>query len=455
MRFQPYYYLVIITAVLFSSCSVNKKNRITDFGAVGDAKTLNTKAIQKAIDACSPNDTVFVPAGQYVTGTIKLKSNMVLFLEKDAELLGSINLDDYATDNKGAIEAPEFNKCLVYGDELSNVTITGEGRINGRGSKEHFPIGKRPNLFERPMLIRMVKCKNINFSGVEFKDAGSWCTHLIECEDLVIKDLTINNLANKNNDGLDLDNCKNVLIEGCTIHSGDDAICPKSTTTGMCENIVVKNCIANSHTSAFKTGTSSRGGFKNITVTDCDFSGTRMGAIKLLTVDGGILEDITISNIKMDSVEGPIFIRLGNRGVKYDKPRTQVQKKDVAPGGAPIGSVKNIHISNIKANVVSDIQKRCGIMISGIPDHYIENVTLENIEISYPGGGTAEEAKNVIDEDIARYPEQFFFGVLPSWGAYIRHAKNVTFKNIKMSTREPDARKEFVFVDVTDFKEVE
>ncbi|WP_222847158.1 glycoside hydrolase family 28 protein [Pontiella desulfatans] len=445
--------LTVMFGVGLGSCQAATLFNVRTYGAIGDGVAMDTKAMQAAIDAChaSEGGVVYVPAGSYHIGTIKLKSNVELRLDEGAELLGSLSINDYARDIQGAIEGPAFDECLVYAENSKNIRITGGGIINGRGHTENFPIGPREAYHDRPMLIRFVDCVGVVFENVTFKDAASWCTHLVNCDEVVARKVTIDSHVNRNNDGFDLDGCKNVLLEECTIRTGDDAICPKSTTTRLCENIVVKNCRAESNTSAFKCGTSSRGGFKNITVSNCDFSGTRMGAIKLLSVDGGILEDITIDNIVMNDVEGPIFIRLANRGRKYDKPTEQIQKQDVEPEGVPVGNCKNIRISNIKATVTSDIQKRCGIMISGIPGHCIENVMLENIEISYPGGGTAEDAEREIAEDIARYPEQFFFGVLPSWGAYVRHAKNVEFRNLNMGTRAPDAREMIVADDVEGF----
>lgn len=440
---------------LICSCASNKDEfSILDYGAVNDTLTLNTEAIQAAIDQCAEHGgRVVFPAGTYITGTIKLKSNVELHLADGAELLGSTSLSDYATDNIGAIEGPYYDKCLLYADHIEGVKITGKGLINGRGHRSSFPKRLADNsLGERPMLIRFVNCRDILMEDVTFMNAASWCTHMVDCDSVVIRNLTIDSHVNSNNDGLDLDGCKNVLIENCNIRSGDDGICPKSTSTRLTENLVIRNCRVESNTSAFKCGTSSRGGFRNISVSDCDFSDTRMGAIKLLLVDGGLLEDITISNITMDNVEGPIFIRLGNRGRKYDLPTHQIQGKDVQNEGVPPGTVKNIRISNIKAIVESDKPERCGIMISGIPGHYIENVVLENIEISYPGGGTIEDAQREVDEDEARYPEQFFFGVLPSWGAFIRHARDVEFRNVVLTTRSPDKREMIVLEDVEGFE---
>ena len=195
-----------------------------------------------------------------------------------------------------------------------------------------------------------------------------------------------------------------------------------------------------------------------------------MGGIKLELVDGGRMENIKISRITMENVGSPIFIRLGNRGRIYENFSEQIQNADAKPEGAPVGSIKNIRISDIVADVqIPQVRSRQSegtmvngftgrqraqagpIMIAGIPGHYIENVVLENIEISYPGLGTVEDSKNEVAEDIARYPEQFFFGVLPAWGAYIRHAKNIEFNNVKMTTREDDKREKIVLDDVEDF----
>lgn len=425
---------------------------VAQFGAKGDGHTLETAAFQSAINACSRGGVVRVGAGKYVVGTLKLKSDMVFCVSKGAELLGSTSLDDYATDNQGAIEAPAFNKCLIYAENVSNLKITGKGTINGRGMKENFPgHNKDKTLADRPMLMRLVNGKNIEFTDIKLMNAASWCVHLVECDDVVIRNVTVDSHVNDNNDGFDMDSCRNVLIEDCNIRSGDDSICPKSTTSRVFENLTVKNCRVESGTAAFKCGTSSRSGFRNISISDCDFSNCRMGVIKLLNVDGGILENISISNIVMKNVEGPIFIRLGNRGRTYNKPTEQVYGADVQAEGAPPGAVKNIRISNIKATIKSDAKDRNCIMISGIPGHKIEDVVLENIEVSFPGNGTEEDAELVVPDDEARYPEQFFFGVLPSYGLYIRHADGVTLRNVELSLQNPDKRPMVRCKDVSGF----
>jgi hypothetical protein len=179
-----------------------------------------------------------------------------------------------------------------------------------------------------------------------------------------------------------------------------------------------------------------------------------MGAIKLQLVDGGRLENVDISRIVMENVGNPIFIRLGNRGRTYTKRTAQKQNADVKPEGAPVGTLRNVRIRDVVAEVTGDDKSRSGpIMITGIPGHCVEDVVLENIKISYPGGGTQDDAQRLVPEDIARYPEQFFFGVLPAWGAYIRHARNVEFADVVLTTRSPDERKRIVLDDVEGFSE--
>ena len=191
----------------------------------------------------------------------------------------------------------------------------------------------------------------------------------------------------------------------------------------------------------------------DIKVTNCYFHDCQLGAIKLQLVDGGRLENVDISRIVMENVGNPIFIRLGNRGSTFGKGVK-----------APVGSIKNVRVSDLVAEVtLEDPSKALAdltvrekgmsgpIMITGIPGHLVEDVVLENVKISYPGYGSEEEAENIVPEDEARYPEQFFFGVLPAWGAYIRHAKNVAFKNVELTLRGEDARQKIILDDVEGF----
>ena len=428
---------------------------IKSYGAIGNGVAMETEAIQKTIDACQAagGGIVWVPAGDFQIGTIWLRSNITLSLDYGASLLGSQKIADYKTEGL-SIPREGGPHCLIYAENASNIVIEGLGVIDVRGTPEFFPRirsrGKETS--KRPRLIRMVNCDQLTFSGVTYKRPAFWGLHLIDCRNIHFNAVTIRFRNNGyNNDGLDLDGCENVLIENCDIDSGDDAICLKSTKN-PCHNIVVRGCRVTSNTAPLKFGTSSRGGFIDVKVTNCYFYNSPMGAIKLQLVDGGRLENVDISRIVMEDVGNPIFIRLGNRGRTYTKRTGQKQDANVKPEGAQVGTLKDVRIRDLVVEVTGEDKSRSGpIMITGIPGHYVEDVVLENIKISYPGGGTQEDTERMVPEDIARYPEQFFFGVLPSWGAYIRHARNIEFKNVDMQTRASDKRKKIILDDVEGF----
>ncbi len=446
----------------------SKMFNVLSFGAVGDGVAMETVAVQAAIDACheAGGGIVRLPSGDFQIGTIILKSNVTLSLDYGASILGSLNKADYTTEG---IDDPREGgpHCLIYANGAHNVAIEGLGTIDGRGTHENFPrlrSGGRNRGF-RPRLLRMFNCDGLRFAGNTWKRPAFWGLHLIDCKNVAFDAVTIrfrNN--NYNNDGLDLDGCENVRIENCDIDSGDDAICLKSSKN-PCRNIVVRGCKVSSNTAPLKFGTSSRGGFIDVEVSNCYFYNSPMGAIKLQLVDGGSLENVEISRITMEEVGCPLFIRLGNRGNTFgsgEKP--------------PVGTIKNIRIRDVTATVtiedreaatkavyknlkvdtspgITDREKaKAGpIMITGIPGHSIENVTLENVTMSFPGHGTAADASRVIPEDETRYPEQFFFGVLPSWGAFIRHARNIEFKNVQLTLRASDERERIVLDDVEGF----
>lgn len=455
---------------------------VRDYGAVGDGVAMDTVAVQKAIDACSETGggKVWVPAGRFVIGTVQVKSNVTLSLDYGAELLGSQNKSDYLIDHLRP--AREGNsECLLYAEDATNIRFEGLGVIDGRGKPEFFPKRAGPGgKDDRPRLIRFENCENLTFSGLTYKNPAFWGIHLIDCRNVHFTGVTVRMRNNhSNNDGLDIDGCENVLIENCDIVSGDDAICLKSSLN-PCRNVVVRDCIVSSATAAVKFGSSSYGGFIDVDISNCYFYDCPMGAIKLQSVDGARLENVSISRIVMEDVGSPLFVRLGNRGRTYTKNTytgTRILNGDKSEG-AGVGSIKNIRMSDVVAKVTYLDREKAArspyqvlkvdgtteltekekgmagpIMITGIPGHYVEDVVLENIEISYPGLGTEADANREVPEDITRYPEQFFFGPLPAWGAYIRHAKNITFKNVAMELRAPDARERIVLVDVEGFVE--
>jgi polygalacturonase len=269
--------------------------------------------------------------------------------------------------------------------------------------------------------------------------------HYRNCDRLTIRDIAVFNHVSYNNDGLNIDSCRDVIITGCIVDSDDDAIVLKSISLKPCENIAISNCIISSHCNSIKMGTESGGGFQNITVTNCTICSPRyskviygrqrgLAGIALEIVDGGTLDRIVVSNITIKGVSVPIFMRLGNRARTYEKDQTK-------PG---IGKFCNVVFSNIIATDCSPI----GCSITGLPGHPIENISLSNISLDFEGGGTKDEASREIPEKPASYPESTMFGTLPAYGFFCRHVKNLKFQNVKLKTSIPDHRHAIFFDDV-------
>ena len=410
----------------------------TNFGAVGDGVTLNTAALQRAIDACSAGGggTLAIPAGRFVTGTIQIRNGVTLRLATDAALLGSTNAADYRnidpfTDGTGA--ARGF--ALITAVDAERVGIEG-GVIDGRGADLRAAQGQ--SFAVRPFLIRWVRCKDVAVRDVQLRNGGAWTMHFFQSTNAIAERVTIRSRGLPNNDGIDIDSSQDVRVSNCDIDTGDDAICLKTTSALPCRKITVTGCQLASRCAAIKLGTESLGDFENIHVSLCKVHDTHLGGIKLLSVDGAHLHDVVISDITMDGVTVPIMLRLGAR------------LKTFQPGDTrrPPGELHDVSIRNISATNAQQI----GILISGIPGHPVEAVVLENIKLRLAGGGQPD-GKAGIPEKQDAYPEiNMFGGKLPAYGMFARHVKGITLHNVEFSTKLPDARPAVVFQDVTESK---
>jgi len=406
---------------------------VRDFGAAATGQLLDTKALQSAIDAAGESGgLVYFPPGTYLSGTLTLKSHVSLHLEAGAVLLGSTNPADYPHIQPSLRSYTEnyANQFLLYGENLEDVGLLGMGTLNGQGG-----AFKRVQRYgNRPFLIRMVNCRHVHVAGLTLLDSPMWVQHYLACEDVSIQDLTVHSHCNTNNDGIDIDACEKVRISGCEISSGDDALVLKSTLDRPCRDVAVSNCVLSSESNALKIGTESVGGFENITVSNCAVHDTQLAGIALECVDGGVLENVNVSNIVIRNVKCPIFLRLGNRA----RPAYE---------GAPtpgLGSFRNVMINNIQATGADVV----GCAIAGLPDHAIENVTLSNIRTQFAGGGTQGDAAREIPELPDHYPEYKMFGVLPASGFYCRHVKNLRLLNTQVSFEHEDLRPPLVCEDV-------
>lgn len=435
------YLLLPLQTILWAQQSFNVK----DYGASGDAATKDTEYIQQAIDAAAGNGTgiVYFPPGRYLSGTLLMKSGVTLYLEKGAVLLGSVDLDDFPITRPSLRSYTDnyVNRSLVYGENLRNIAIVGRGTIDGQGAS--FTDS---SYLIRPYLIRFIKCHDVLVEGITLRDSPMWVQHYLGCDFVRLTGLTVHSQVNRNNDMLDIDGCHNVVISDCFADTEDDAITLKSTFSRTTENVVVTNCVLSSQCSAIKLGTESNGGFRNISISNCVIDSSyvekpgyldrEMGSsgISLLMVDGGSLENVVISDIAIRGVSVPLFLRLGNRARPF--------RENMAKPG--VGSFRGVSLSNITAQDVGVL----GSSITGLPGSEIENVTLSNIRITYPGGGLADDAGRAIPELEAEYPAAAMFGRLPAWGFYCRHVKGLRLDGIDLSLESKDERPAIVFEDV-------
>ncbi|MGB6200087.1 MAG: glycoside hydrolase family 28 protein, partial [Candidatus Acidiferrales bacterium] len=439
------------------------------FGATGDGKTIDTQAINNAIDAASSagGGTVRFPAGTYASFSIHLKSNVQLYIGPGATILAA---ETPATPGAGAAydtaepntqwEAFQdyghnhFHNSLIWGESVENVSITGPGLIWGKNlSKGYGPGPKAESAGVGNKSIALKLCRNITLRDFSILQGGHFGILATGVDNLTIDALRIDT----NRDGMDIDCCRNVRISNCSVNSPwDDAIVLKSSyalgSAISCDDVTITNCFVCAgyqlgtlldgtwkpfapgertfKTGRIKCGTESNGGFRNITISNCVFDNCQ--GLALESVDGAMLEDISITNITMRDVSSaPIFLRLGRRMR--------------GPAGAAIGVLRRVNISNV---VVSNSASKLCSLVLGIPDHVIEDVKFSNIFIQHQGGGTADDAAFVPAEDETVYPEPGRFQRMPANGFYIRHAKNVELRDVEIRAIAADARPTFGLVAV-------
>ena len=419
---------------------------IRQYGAVSDTTKLSTEAIQQAIDACSKagGGRVVVPSGQYKTGSLELRSDVELHLEHGATLYGSTDVKDYRPmkSNYVSLRTQSTTIQLLYADNVSNVVISGTGTIDGRGAA--FPkLSWNDEGITRPHLLRFIQSQDITIKDVTLRNSGCWMQHYLACDRLKIDGIKVFNRNNYNNDALDLDGCHDVIVTDMLADSDDDAITLKSTSPRLCENVRISNCVVSSHCNAIKLGTESNGGYRNISISgivvkpsadqSSKFFGNDRGTsvISLEVVDGGVLENVQVSNIVAEGTEVPIFVRLGNRARGYYEGQ-QISH---------VGTLRNVTISDVTVRDAGSI----GSSITGLPGHNVEDITLRNISIEHRGGG--QKTAVPADEKEKEYPEGTMWGMLPAQGFFVRHARGVVFENIKIRALSEDKRPEYVRED--------
>jgi len=432
---------------------------VVDYGAKCDTTVLSTKALQQAIDACSQagGGRVVVPTGSYKIGSIELRSHVHLFLETGAILYGSTRLEDYRPMKSDyvSLRTQTTTIQLIYADGVNDVTISGFGTIDGRGRA--FPkLSWNDEGITRPHLLRFIRSTDVTVRDVTMRNSGCWMQHYLACDRLKIDGIKVINRNNYNNDALDLDGCHEVTVTGMIADSDDDGITLKSTSPRLCENIRISDCVVSSHCNAIKLGTETNGGFRNISISGIvvkpsydqheKFFGQWIGssAISLEIVDGGVMENVSVSDITVEGTESPIFIRLGNRGRGYKLGGEGFES--LIPIDH-VGRINGVHLSHIHVHNAGTM----ACSITGLPGHPVENIRLHDITIHHRGGisqaDLPEIAKNMEDEKEREYPEATMWGNLPAKGFYVRHARNVQLDGIHVYTDAPDVRPDIVRED--------
>ncbi len=447
---------------------------VTETGASGDGIQNDTEGIQKAIDECgAKGGTVLLPPGNYSAGTLFMKSNVTLLLSKGATLLGRPDPSLYPhIEHKipSTLDKAPW-RAFIYAFEQENISITGEGTISPGGAHEVFQdnIGDSP---DRPFGIHFIRCKNVRVKDISLINSAFWVQRYFECEDLVIRGMSVYAHANYNNDGLDIDGCKRVIISDCKIDSSDDALVLKSHGNRPCEEVLVSNCILSSHASGIKLGTGSVGGYRKVNISNCIIKPSiaesvhhpakvknGLIGINLGNVDGGCMEDINISNIMIEGVECPVFIRLGKRNQTAKGIRV-----------SQAGSAKRITLSNISCTDAGPISSS----ITAYPGSLIEDIVIKDVRIQMsrhspsdiprvsPAGNLNQagfkfmEGKyqndpegKTVPENADGYPNaRIFDTILPSYGFFVRHVRNIVFDSVAVETSEGDTRVPFVLSDV-------
>jgi len=437
---------------------------VTSFGAKGDGKTLDTPAINKAIEAAAAagGGNVTLPAGSYLCYSIHLKSHVALVLSPGTTILAA---DPPADANAPAYDLAESNapwehyqdfghnhwhNSLIWGEGLENVSIVGSGLIHGRGLSRGFgegPKAETPGVANKAIALK--NCRNVLLRDFSILHGGHFGVLATGVDNFHIDSLKIDT----NRDGIDIDCCRNVRVTNCSVNSPwDDAICPKSSFAlgyaRATEFLTIDNCYVTGtyeegtmldgtwkpfapdakvwRNGRIKFGTESNGGFRNVTVSNCILDGCH--GLALESVDGALLEDFTITNITMRDVRSaPIFMRLGARMR--------------GPAGVAVGTLRRITISNL---VCSNAASEIACIIAGLEDHPIEDIKLDSIFIEHQGGGTEKDAELQLAEKDREYPEPTMFGATPAHGFFLRHIKGIEMNAVKIVAKAPDARPAFV-----------
>ncbi|QEE27992.1 glycoside hydrolase family 28 protein [Terriglobus albidus] len=428
------------------------------FGAHPDGKTLCTVALQRAVDAAyrAGGGLVYVSPGVYLTGNVELKSRVCLYLEAGSVLLGSTRIEDY-TEQAGAVSGADANgRHLLYARKAEDVSLCGMGRIDGQG--EHFwkRVNRRPIAPEdlwkdvitydyapadgnkRPSpMIEFAECRNVHVSLLTIQNSAGWTLRLVACDSVTVQGIKLRNpIYGVNTDGIDVTASRNVVITGCDIRTGDDAICLKSenpySDLSLTKNVVVSNCVITTSCNGFKIGTGTQGRFENIVFTNSviyndatsPLNARVIGGVCVEMVDGGIIDGVTVSDVRMANVRTPVFVRLATRKRSGATALSNVSIRGIDASGALLTS-----------------------SITGLPETRVADVTISDCSFR-----TTEDSRGaqIVPELPSDYPEPRMFGRLPAYGLYVRHTDRLRVRNVEFISSVTTERPAVICDDVED-----
>jgi polygalacturonase len=472
-----------LTAQIGTTGARNATFDVRTYGAAGDGKTVDSPAINRAIEAAAAagGGAVVFPAGTYLSFSIHLRSHMQLRLEPGAVIVAADSpLPGETTGyNGGTYDAAEpktawdayqdyghnhWHNSLIWGEGLENCSIVGPGMIWGRGlsnGRDHVNLGYRFVAEQAGVgnkTIALKNCRNVVFRDFAILKGGHFGLLLTGVDNLTIDNLTIDT----DRDGMDIDCCRNVRVTNCVVNSPwDDGICPKSSYAlgyaRSTDNVTISNCyvtgtyqlgsvidgsfkkfgrVADPDTHPFyagriKCGTESNGGFRNIAISNCVFEGCQ--GLALESVDGALLEDIAISNITMrDITSCPLFLRLGAR-------------LRGPAGTTKVGTLRRVLVNNL---VSYNTASRISSIVSGIPGYSIEDIRISDVYVQHVGGAAAESVNVQPPELESNYPEPTMFGPMPAQGFYFRHVARLEVSHTEVQPVAPDPRPVFYLANV-------